>query len=91
MTTPNINIVTGIQMVGSDLILTYCKNSQSKLCARFSSPHTGKVIREIPMENWRNITSALCTFFHLNGEPIEGLKKRCEKIIAGIQKNLVTS
>jgi hypothetical protein len=91
MTTLNINIVTGLKMTGPDLVLTYCKNSQSKLCAQFSSPQTGNVIREIEMKNWTNITSALCTFLHLNGEPKEGLRKKVEKIIAGIQNNLVTS
>jgi hypothetical protein len=90
MATPNINIVTGLKIVSSDLVLTYCKNSQSKLCAQFSYPN-GDVIREIPMKDWGNITSALCTFLHLNGEPKEGLRKRVQKIIDGIQNNLVTS
>jgi hypothetical protein len=89
MTTPNINIVTGLKIATSDLVLTYCKNSQSKLCAQFSSPYTGNVIREIPMKDWHNIVSALCTFLHLSGEPKEGLRKRVEKIIEGIQNNLV--
>jgi hypothetical protein len=91
MRTPSINIVTGLTMSGPDLNLTYCKNSQSKLCAQFSSPETGNVIREIPMKDWGNITSALCVFLHLNGEPKEDLRKKVEKIILGIQNNLVTS
>jgi hypothetical protein len=91
MKTPNINIVTGFTIITPDLVLTYCKNSQSKLCAQFSSPHTLKVIREIPMKDWGNIISALCTLLHLNGEPKEEIRKKAEKIIAGIQNNLVTS
>lgn len=91
MKTPNINIVTGLVITTPDLVLTYCNNSKSELCAQFSSPHTGNVIREIPMKNWRNITSALCTLLHLSGEPKEQLREKVEKIIAGIQNNLVTS
>ena len=91
MKTLNINIVTGLQMTGPNLTLTYCKNFKSKLFAQFSYPNTNIVIREIEMKNWTNITSALCTFLHLNGEPKEQVRSKVQKIIDGIQNNLVTS
>ena len=91
MTTLNINIVTGLQMTGPNLTLTYCKNSKSKLFAQFSYPNTNIVIEEIEMKNWTNISSALCTFLYLNGESKEQVRSKVQKIIDGIQNNLVTS
>jgi hypothetical protein len=91
MTTLNINIVTGLQMEGPNVSLTFCIDSNSNLCARFWQPFTEKVYTEIPVKHWTGATAAICTFLHLNGESKEQVKSKVQKIIHGIQNNLVTS
>lgn len=91
MATPNINIITGLQMEGPNVSLTFCLDSNSNLCARFWQPFTEVVHTEIPIKYWTQANSAICTFLYLNGESKQQIRQKINKIIAGIQNNLVTS
>jgi hypothetical protein len=88
----NLYILDGMEIKGSELNLLFYNPDNTGLKAQYWLPNKGEdVITEIPIKSWKNAISALCTFLHLNGEPKEQIRSKVQKIINGIQNNLVES
>jgi hypothetical protein len=88
MATPNINIINGLQISNDEITLTFCDNSKGQLSAKFTTPFSTDVVYR-RVKNWNQATASICVFLELSGEPREEVVKKVEKIIHGLQTNLV--